>query len=466
MSVAQISGAAAPGRAQAFGRAMIELPVATDDLARLTDLLLDHLAVGLSGGRYPWVRAVQQWSRSYAGTGQSPVLGAPWTTAPEVSALVNGMAGHSFELDDTHEPSMSHPGAVIFPAVLSLGAAGAVTGAEILAAAASGYETMARLGRAAGAAEVIARGWHPTSLFGVFGAAAAASRLLRLGPEVLVRAWGHCLSLAGGSMQFSQEADGADVKRLHAGIAARNGIFAVEMARAGVGAPEAVFDGRYGVFQLFGEADRGALTAGAGRLALHQVSLKPYACNRLLHAVIDALGEITAFRVPLTEVRGVVVRGPRKLVDQHNIRRPRSVMAAQYSLPFTVGAAMVFGPLALEAYDPVNLERPEVLGWADLVRIEADPALEACFPEHFGAEVEIAFADGRTQRARVLDSLGAPGRPMSRADIAGKARRLTQGVLSAAPYARLEAAVLEIAAEPSAGPLCGALIRSGDPRWS
>lgn len=369
------------------------------------------------------------WAERYAGSGRASLVGRAFTVAPDVAALVNGTAGHSFELDDTHDVSMSHPGAVVFPAALAVAADVGATGREVLSAAAAGYETMARLGAAAGAGRVIARGFHPTALFGVFGAATTAARLLGLDGPGLTSAWGHALSLAGGSMQFSQESDGADVKRMHAGYAARNGVIAAQMAQAGIGAPARSLDGRYGFLALYGEDPRAeALDIEDGAiLAIHDVSLKPYACNRLLHSMIDVLRELSDFALPREAVARLVVRGPRKLVDQHVVRRPRTTMAAQYSLPFTVGAVMTFGPEDFDAYDAAHLDHPAILAWADLVEVEADAALEASYPAHFGAEVELHLTNGEVRRMRLLDSQGTPRRPLSRSAIQAKARGLLRG---------------------------------------
>lgn len=227
-------------------------------------------------------------------------------------------------------------------------------------------------------------------------------------------------------MQFSQEPDGADVKRMHAGYAARNGVLAAQMAHIGIGAPSRSLDGRYGFLSLFGTGNHAEhlLTAPAARLAIHDVSLKLYPCNRLLHSMIDGLRELTAFDLQPQAVTRLVVRGPRKLVDQHVIRRPKTAMAAQYSLPFTVGAAFVFGPENLRAYEAQNLDDPRVLEWADKTEVVEDAELEAKFPEHFGTEVELRMTSGEIRSICILDSVGTPRRPMDRASIEMKTHGL------------------------------------------
>jgi len=130
---------------------------------------------------------------------------------------------------------------------------------------------------AANAHQVLQDGYHPTAPFGGFGAATAAAGLLHLDEHGLARAWGHVLSLAGRSMQFSDEPEGTTVKRLHAGYAAQNGVLAAELAARGVSAPERALDGKYGFLALYAKKPRiDELSAKASMpLQIHRISIKP-----------------------------------------------------------------------------------------------------------------------------------------------------------------------------------------------
>jgi len=200
-------------------------------------LLFDCLGVSRVGATLAWAKAMTEWAGRFRGSGKAPIVGTGLEVAPSVAALINGTAAHGYELDDTHDASMSHPGAVVIPAAMAVAAEIGTSADELTAAVASGYEAMTRVGMAAHAHRVIQDGYHPTALFGGFGAAAAAACLLNLDEHGLARAWGHVLSLAGGSMQFSDEREGTTVKRLHAGYAAQNGVLAAELAQRGISAP-------------------------------------------------------------------------------------------------------------------------------------------------------------------------------------------------------------------------------------
>jgi 2-methylcitrate dehydratase PrpD len=375
---------------------------------------------------------------------KAPIAGTWLEVAPSIAALINGTAAHGYELDDTHDASMSHPGAVVIPAATALAAEIGASVDELIAAIACGYEAMTRVGMAADAHQVIQDGHHPTALFGGFGAATAAARLLHLDEHGLARAWGHVLSLAGGSMQFSDEPEGTTVKRLHAGYAAQNGVLAAELAARGVSAPARALDGKYGFLALYAKRPRiDELSVKAGvPLQIHRISIKPYSCCRLFHSLIDGLREVSeGFKLPDEAIKRIDVSGPDCMLDQHMLRRPTSVMAAQYSMPFIVGATLAYGPHRFDAYREDRLRDARIMAIIDKVEGAADAEIEAQFPSHMGTAVAITLSDGSVRTARVMDSRGTPANPLSLDELTGKAQGLMHdldpGVDMAATRARI-----------------------------
>ncbi|WP_078200121.1 MmgE/PrpD family protein [Cupriavidus necator] len=396
------------------------------DTEALRRLFLDNFVVSLWGSIRPWTSQIAQWTRRFAGTGASPVLGGDWCADASVAALVHGTASHSYELDDTHNETLSHPGAAIIPAALSVAAATDASQADLFRAVATGYEAMALVGMAAGGLETVHRGFHPTAIFGTFGAAAACLALhayqrgTPVTPELLVRAWGHALSQASGSMQFSAEASGGEVKRVHAGFAARNGVLAAEFALMdAVTAPCLAIEGSYGLAALFG----GQLkeVQPTERLQIHAISLKPYACCRLFHSTIDALAELTDnFRMPTAGIREIVISGPQLIADQHMLAQPTSTMAAQYSCPYIVGATLSYGPYRYDAYGEAFLDDPEIRRIAQLVRFELSEALARYYPARFATGARLCLHDGAARSSVVVDSVGTPARPLTIEQIIAK----------------------------------------------
>lgn len=415
-------------------------------------LLTDFAICAYSGSQQRTALAAADWATAYAGTGRSILIGRGERTVAPVAALVNGTATHSYELDDTHDLTLSHPASVVVPAALAAAAERGSTGAEFIAAVIAGYQAMARIGTAANAANVIEDGHHPTALFGGFGAAAAAAKLKHFSSRQLRCAWGHALSMAGGSMQFSDETEGAEIKRIHAGLAAYQGVLATELAQVGIQAPQRALDGKYGFLKLFGrDAQPALLLEPRDRLAIHDISFKPYACCRQFHAVIDGLQDATHDFADTSAIVAIIIRGPRVLADQHMLRRPASAMAAQYSLPFTVGATLEFGPMAYDAFATENLANEGALRWADMVQAEFDAELQRQYPAHFGAEVELRFSDGEIRRRRVLDSRGTPARPFTWNHVADKAGALCGRIRPALDFERLRDVVTALPQSPDVG---------------
>ena len=411
--------------------AMRTRPLDDRDVTQLRRLLLDHLGCCYRGACVPWGMKMRQWARQQHTAGDAPLFADSITAAPAIAAFVNATAAHGLELDDTHDESITHPGAPVIAAALALAATRDCTIEEFLAAIVAGYEVIGRVGAATNAAHVVEHGFHPTSLFAGFGVVAVTAAMLQLDAAQLQRAWGLLLSMAGGSMQFSQETVGTTVKRLHGGLAALHGVMAAELAVLGIDGPEQALDGRYGLLNIFGG------NQDAGRLNLrhtdapeiHRVSFKAYPCCRFFHSTLDALREVTReFTTDASYIAKYRVGGPEVLSTQHVVRRPESEMAAQYSLPFALGAASVYGPRSVDGYAESSLQDEQVLAIADRVDVEIDDSLQQQFPDHFGSWLEIKLKDGTVRRAEVLDSIGTPANPMNTAELVAKFDSLVEPV--------------------------------------
>jgi hypothetical protein len=181
--------------------------------------------------------------------------------APQ-AALLNVSMGHALDFDDTLDTGGSiHPGvSVLGPALALCDNVGRVTGKELLSAVALGLDVSCRIGLAS----TVDRGWHRTAAMGVFGAAAASGKLLRLTPEQMLAAFGIAYSHAAGNRQCIL--DGALTKRLQAGQAASAGVFSAALAQTGFTGARNIFGGRFGFFELYqpNGYDAAALLADLG----------------------------------------------------------------------------------------------------------------------------------------------------------------------------------------------------------
>ena len=398
----------------ALGLRWQELPQVV--VQRSKELFLDFLGVAC-GGRLaesagPLLRA--------GAVGEATVVGERELYPPHYAALLNGALAHSQDFDDTHREGVLHPGAPIFAALLALAEAHHLPGSQFLTAAVAGYEVSGRLGRAHGEA-VHARGFHPTATTGLFGATAAAARLLGLERRVLLDAWGLNLSQAAGSLQFLE--NGAWNKRVHVGLAAHNALVALALAAEGVVGAADPFGGRFGYYFSYadGQADlEGALADLGQSFEVLRTAIKPYPCCRYNHAVIDGLvelarehglgpQEVTAVEVGLPPAGMPLVADP-----EVPKKAPANVVDAQFSVYFAAVIALLEGGFTWQSYH--RLDDPLV---RDLMaRVRAYP----CPLGELGARVAIITPTGGRLEREVPLAKGEPERPLSWEELLAKFR--------------------------------------------
>ncbi len=418
----------------------------SEELGALRALLLDHLSVAARGAQTDSARAAQAFvgDLDVGGATRLPLIGTQRSAPPAIGSLVNAVAGHSIEYDDLHTASSTHPGVVVFPAALGACVLADAEASLFLRAAVVGYEVMCRVGRAAGPAAQYRRHYHPTATCGHLGAAAAAATAFGLDAEATCSAIGIAATMASGSMQFLE--DGSWTKRLHPGLAARAGIQAAQLARAGYdGGQDGIGGPRAFLAMMSDEPDPGAVLADHGPLEVRQTSLKAHTCCRYKQGPIDALlairrahkldpADIVAIRIGLVTPGMDIIAGEAK-------RRPHNVVDAQFSMPFGAAVALCDGRADLEQYRPERLDEPALLALMDRVECVADPALDAHYPARWPAWAQVELGDGRSFRADVPDPKGDPANPLDARERREKFDALCGAVYSAPRREALWAAV-------------------------
>ncbi len=197
-------------------------------------VLLDFLTCAVSGSAMPVSKALLSYYEENDATRVATVIGSSVRLSAPNAALVNGANTHGLDFDDGHTHASAHPAGAVFPAILAVAEQHGSTPREILLAAVIGYDVMIRIAAAMhpGSAR---RGWHNTAIAGVFGATAAAATLLKLDARQARDALGLAGSFAGGIREYLD--DGAEIKRLHPGKSARDGLLCAEFAKRGITGP-------------------------------------------------------------------------------------------------------------------------------------------------------------------------------------------------------------------------------------
>ncbi|HZI82475.1 MAG TPA: MmgE/PrpD family protein, partial [Casimicrobiaceae bacterium] len=253
--------------------------------------LLNWLGCAIGAARHETVEHAIAAFAPFAGPPQATVLGRRERFDILHVALLNGTASHTFDFDDTHLKTIIHPTGPVASALLALAEHAPVGGGDFIHAFVLGTEVECRIGNAVYPSHYDV-GWHITGTAGVFGAAAAAGRLLGLSERQLVWALGIAATQASGL----REMFGSMCKPLHVGLAARNGLAAALLARQDFTSSAEAIEGRRGFANVLAtERDFSRITEGLGETwELDANSYKPFACGVVVHPAIDGCLQLRA----------------------------------------------------------------------------------------------------------------------------------------------------------------------------
>jgi 2-methylcitrate dehydratase PrpD len=378
------------------------------------DAFVDWLAVALGGSTRPITTALLEGLGP--GDGPSRVVGRGVRLPTPVAALVNGAAAHVLELDDIYAPGLFHPGAPVVAAALAVAEQRNATFGRLLRAVVVGYEVGCRLAVDLGPSHYAH--WHTTGTAGAVAAAAAAADLRDAGATTFAHALSLAATMAGGVQQtFRSDAAG---KPLHAGGAAQAGVVAAAAAAGGVTGAADVLEGPAGFAAATGTAtDWAACQDGAERrLAIEQVTVKPFACCGHAFAPIDGAARLRAAGVATADVGEIVVETYATAIATAGIAEPRTPAERNFSIPFLVAAALAQGTERMFTAHAAN--DPVVRRLTARVRLVPDAAFDARFPARRGARVTAVLADGQRRAVEVPDRPGSPERPLGSDQLAEK----------------------------------------------
>ena len=383
----------------------------------------DLLGVALAGVKTPWAEKVASVAAAWGGAGQATLWGRGQRGSVVAAALVNGTAAHALDYDD--DPGCCHIGAVIIPAALAVAEAQGASPQSFLTAVCAGYDVTTRVSDGVDPARLYARGCHPTSVCGVFGAAAAAGRLMELRPDALSHTLGIAGSFSAGNMEFLS--DGAMTKRLQAGKAAADGVLAAQLGARGFTGPRSVLEGPYGLWRYTESLRAAAFTADLGvRYAVREVHFKSHACCLSSAAAIDSLlrlagaarlgpKDIDAIRVGLCKAGYAIVGEP--YPADH---APSNMLEAQMSLRFTLAVGLIDGLVGAQQFSDERLRDPEVLALARRIHPYVHPSLASAPADDVTAYIDLTTVDGRSLSRVQRTYRGHPEDPMSAAEMTAK----------------------------------------------
>lgn len=426
--------------------------------------ILDNIGVMIAAMANETVVAARRANaRSDSGSGAFALLGTD-QVSPAGAAFINGVMASVLEFDDTHVQTNIHPTPPVISAVLASCHGRAIKGQALIDAVLVGSELTCRLGQVS-PLRLLEVGYHPTGVYGIFGAVYALARLENASADIITNAIGTAASLSAGSI--ASFADGTSTKTLHVGFAAASAMRAVALAREGISGPDEVYEGKFGFFRSHVQGrddfrfDALVETLGTEWEVLN-VASKLYPCAYTLMPFIQAAialrNQHDLKPEQIVEIRcDIMARSFPTVCEPAEVkRRPRTSWHGRISLQHTMAEALVRGRMDKNAYSPASLTDPVINALADKVLHRVDPLADADVTRS-RAVVSITLNDGRVVAHTIEDMPGTRRNPIPASTYIEKFRSNVGDIIPSALADELRDAVLDLEKVADLNPLLARL---------
>lgn len=435
--------AAAPPAATSAEPALAPLPAppVTDILARFvldtkpedipdavrkeaTRTLLNWVGVAIGGSRHETLDVAISALSPFSGPAQAGLLGRRERFDIMNAAFLNGVASHIFDYDDTHLKTIIHPAGPVASAILALAELQPVSGRDFLTGLALGIETECRIGNAVYPNHYDV-GWHITGTAGVFGAAAAAGRLMGLSRQQMVWAFG----LAASQPVGLRESFGSMNKSFNPGRAASNGLFAAILAQKNFTSSNQMIEAKRGWANTVStKQDYAEITQGLGQhweAALN--TYKPFACGIVMHPAIDAAIQLrTEPGFAAGEIQRIELRVHPLVLELTGKQAPQAGLEGKFSIYHAVAVALIEGAAGEKQFSDRVVRDPAIVA----LRAKVQPVVDASIkPEQ--VDMVIRLADGRSLHKFIEHAIGSLEAPMSDQALERKFADLADGIIPA-----------------------------------
>ena len=407
-------------------------------VAAAKDVALDTIGAMLAGSRLPENSNFAGLAATMSGPGKATVLGHGHRVQPVWATMVNATAGVSLEMDEGNRLGGGHPSIHVTPGAIAVAEDLGRSGSETLASIIVGYEVISRIGTATAVkAEV-----HSHGTWGTIGTAAATARLMGFDAAQTRVAMNLAMSMSPANT-WTPCIEGATVRNLYPGRSGFQGIMAAHLSQCGY---TAIADGPADLYRTFlGDGfDPDAVTDGLGTggdLRIQQNYFKLHACCLYNHPVLDAVQDLlreqpfAASAVKSIEVTAPPIAGI--MADPH----PENMLAAKFSIPYAVAAAVCYGRTDVTAFLPERVNDADIRNLAQRVSLNADPEMNLRRYDYPSARVAVQLTDGRIRHAEVTSQRGDFSNPAGREELLGKFDLLSRETLGDGKVRRVVEAV-------------------------
>lgn len=407
--------------------------LAAADILAAKAAISDCVGCTIAGAGTEAGRIARHVATASGGAGDATVVGSGRRYAAQVAAQANGTAAHALDYDDILWTLYGHPSVAVLSAALAIAQARAASGSELIFAYAVGVEIIGKLGRAVNPRHY-EHGWHATASIGVIGAAAACARLMGMDEARCSMAIGIAASQAGGVRRNF----GTMTKPLHAGNAARAGVFAAELAEAGFTASALALEGEYGWARNMNarsipQADALRTTLGQPwELSEPGIVLKRYPSCGGTHCALDALITIiNRHSLCYEEIERIDCDASPLAHKVLLYPRPTTGLEGKFSMEYCLAVAAIHGDASLRHFEDESTRDPRI---SDLLpRISFNPRADLepdTSADAVPAEVTV-LARGQRYSEKVLIPSGDTRNPMTSADRRRKFLGCTKGIMEA-----------------------------------
>lgn len=414
--------------------------------------LLNWLGCAVGAARHETVDRALAALAPFSGPAVASVLGREEKLDIFHAALLNGISSHVFDFDDTHLKTIIHPSGPVASALFALAEHMHISGEELLHAFILGVEVECRIGNSV-YPEHYDVGWHITGTAGVFGAAAAAGKILGLNEQQMIWA----LGIAGTQSSGFREMFGTMCKSFHPGRAAQNGLMSAILAKQNFTSSNRVLEAPRGFAHVMStKRNFDEITEGLGtRFEAALNSYKPFACGIVIHPSID--GAILLKKehgLTGDEVEKIELRVAPLVLELTGKRTPQVGLEGKFSVFHSVAVAVIDGAAGENEYSDARVKDPKVMALRDRVEATIDKSLR-----DDESHVRIVLKDGRKLDKHVPHAVGSLERPMSDSDLEAKFRGLCEPIIGKTTTAKLLALCWDVAKLPDAAEICRASIR-------
>ena len=413
-------------------------------VARTLQVIGDCIAAIAAGAQEPETIALVERMLGADGDSGPAVIGAGRRAVPSLAAFLNGTAGTMLELDEGNQFCRGHPGIHVVPAVLAAALRSGASGRDVITAVALGYEVGARIGIASKLRVTM----HPHGTWGTVGAAVAIAWLARRDAAGMIETINVASSL-GLSTSRRTMLEGGTVRNSFAGFSNQIGLMVSDLVAAGFTGEADGLGTVYGsVIADDWRPDEMVAELGS-RWEIARNYFKRHACCRYNHGALDALHEIVAKEGGRLEPDAIARIDVATYVWAAQLagQEPHNMLAAKFSLPFSIATTIVHGAATVDAFREAARTDDTIRELARRVFVREDAAATAKLPAQRPAEVSVTLKGGRVLAAQALTNRGDTEDPYTPAEVRQKFFDLAVPVWG---QSRAEAIIAAVDALPGA----------------